>query len=159
MRLAPALLAIICLAVPAAAQDDAGEGSALDPSAIQRLLEQELGDDRYTSDGRRDPFISLQRPVVSPTGPRVRPRGMEGFLIAEVALKGIVSTPDGYVAMLLGPDNKSYFVRVGQRLYDGAITAMDGATVTMRQEVDDPLATQTTRDVVKTLYQSEEARQ
>lgn len=154
----PLILLAIVLAAPLAAQD-AGEQPAVDQAAIQDLLQQELGEDRYSSEGRRDPFISLQRPVSAPSGPRVRPRGMEGFLIQETALKGIVATPDGYVAMLLGPDNKSYFVRVGQRLYDGAIIAMDGATVTMRQEVTDPLATQKTREVVKTLYPSEEARQ
>jgi Tfp pilus assembly protein PilP len=156
MRLAPTLLALV-MAVPAAAQGTGG-AETVDQETIQQMLEQELGDDRYSSEGRRDPFISLDRPVES-LGPRTRPRGMEGFLIQEVALKGIVSTPEGYVAMLLGPDNKSYFVRVGQRLYDGAITEMDGATVTLRQEVTDPLATQKTRDVVKTLYPSEEARQ
>jgi len=62
---------------------------------------------------------------------------MEGFLIQEVALKGIVKTPKGYTAMLLGTDGKSYFVGVGQRLS----TFGDGDrrdTVTFRQEVTDP---------------------
>jgi len=61
--------------------------------------------------------------------------------------------------MLLGTDGKSYFVTVGQRLFDGAIIAMDGATVTFRQEVTDPLSPVRTREVKKTLYPSEEARQ
>jgi hypothetical protein len=84
---------------------------------------------------------------------------MEGFLIQEVALKGIVKTKEAYIAMLLGPDNKSYFCQVGQRLFDGAIVAMDQTSVTFRQEVTDPLSPVRVRDIKKSLYPSEEARQ
>jgi hypothetical protein len=48
---------------------------------------------------------------------------------------------------------------VGQRLFDGVITAVDASSVTMRQEVTDPLSPVKTRDVRKSLYASEEARQ
>ena len=35
--------------------------------------------------------------------------------------------PRGYIAMLLGTDGKSYFVKIGQRLFDGVIIAIDAA--------------------------------
>ena len=104
------------------------------------------------------PPVSLLKPV-SESGPGKRRPGMEGFLIQEVALKGIVKDKTGFVAMLLGTDGKSYFCRVGQRLFDGQITAIDAATVTFRQEVTDPLSSVRARDVKKTLYPSEEGRQ
>lgn len=132
--------------------------SATSDQQLKEILEKELGPDQYNPQGRRDPFISLQKPVTA-AGPQQRPKGVEGFLIQEMALKGIVKTQDGFVAMLLGPDNKSYFLRVGQRLYDGAITNMDMTSVTFRQDVTDPLATVKTREVKKSLYPSEEARQ
>ena len=113
----------------------------------------------YNPMGRRDPFVSLLKPVSPDQGPKTRRPGMEGFLIQEVALKGIVKTPKGYIAMLLGTDGKSYFVGVSQRLFDGVVTAIDATTVTFRQEVTDPLSTVKSRDVKKTLYPSEEARQ
>jgi len=113
----------------------------------------------YNPMGRRDPFVSLLKPVSPDQGPKTRRPGMEGFLIQEVALKGIVKTPKGFTAMLLGTDGKSYFVGVGQRLFDGLVTAIDATTVTFRQEVTDPLSTVKSRDVKKTLYPSEEARQ
>jgi Tfp pilus assembly protein PilP len=109
--------------------------------------------------GRRDPFVSLLKPVSPDQGPKTRRPGMEGFLIQEVALKGIVKTPKGYTAMLLGTDGKSYFVGPGQRLFDGVVTAIDATTVTFRQEVTDPLSTVKSREMKKTLYPSEEARQ
>ena len=131
-------------------------------------VELEAGGFAYNAGGRRDPFVSLQRPVAADRGPKTRKPGMEGFLIQEVALKGIVRTAgggmgqaqrSGFIAMFLGADGKSYFVTTGQRLYDGVITAVDATSVTFRQEVTDPLSPVKTREVRKSLYASEEARQ
>jgi hypothetical protein len=113
----------------------------------------------YQPGGRRDPFISLLVNVGPSEGGKVRPAGMQGFLIQELALKGIVKDQSGYIALLLGTDGKSYFARVGQRFFDGVLVAMDAASATFRQEVTDPLSPVKTRDVKKSLYSSEEARQ
>jgi hypothetical protein len=134
---------------------------------IDADLEPAVGGYTYNPSARRDPFISLTKPVSADRSARQRPAGMEGFLIAEVALRGVVKTAGGglnvgekagYVAVLQGTDKKSYFVREGQRLYDGVITAIDATSVTLRQEVSDPLSPVRTRDVKKSLYASEEAR-
>jgi Tfp pilus assembly protein PilP len=150
-------------APPATSASPAAPGDAAKPDTIKSIIEQELQPDpggySYNPQGRRDPFVSLLKPVSADQGARTRRPGMEGFLIQEVALKGIVRTPKGYTAMLLGTDGKSYFVNVGQRLFDGVITSIDATTVTFRQEVSDPLSTVKSRDVRKTLYPSEEARQ
>jgi type IV pilus assembly protein PilP len=127
---------------------------------IKSIIDQEMtppaGGYVYNPQGRRDPFVSLLKPVSADQSQRQRERGMRGFLIQEVALKGIVKDRGGYIAILLGTDGKSYFVRVGERLYDGQITNIDAATVTFRQEVTDPLATVRSREVKKSLYPSEE---
>lgn len=173
------LRALACMAVlllPFGAQAQVPPQAETTPSAgdtdtIQRILEQEVapqpGGYTYNPQGRRDPFVSLLRPV-GPTGATIRPPGMEGFLIQEIALKGIVRTTGqgagaaekpGYIAMFQGTDGKSYFVNIGQRLYDGEIVAIDAATVTMRQEVTDPLSPVRVREIKKSLYPTEEARQ
>lgn len=166
MKLPLIVAAALAVALAASAQDQPS------PDTIKQILEQELepapGGYSYNPAGRRDPFVSLLRPV-GPGGQRgPRPQGLAGFLIQEVALKGIVRTTGegmgaaekpGYIAMFWGPDNKSYFCNVGQRLFDGEIVAVDAATVTFRQEVTDPLSPVRTRDLKKSLYPSEEARQ
>jgi Tfp pilus assembly protein PilP len=175
MRLA--LAAALALAAPALAQEAAPAAPApeaaplaapADPNRPPLDVELDAGGFAYNSQGRRDPFVSLQRPVAADRGPKTRKPGMEGFLIQEIALKGIVRTTgggagvaqrSGYIAMFLGADGKSYFVTTGQRLYDGAITAVDATSVTFRQEVTDPLSPVKTREVRKSLYASEEARQ
>ena len=151
-------------AAPATPEAAAG---AVDASRPPLDVELETGGYAYNSGGRRDPFVSLQRPVAADRGPKTRKPGMEGFLIQEIALKGIVRTAgtgigiagkSGHIAMFLGADGKSYFVTTGQRLYDGVITAVDANSVTFRQEVTDPLSPVKTREVRKSLYASEEAR-
>ena len=167
----------VALTGPALAQEPAAATAApaaeAQPGAADATrppldVELETGGYSYNSQARRDPFVSLQRPVAADRGPKTRKPGMEGFLIQEIALKGIVRTKggglgeanrSGFIAMFLGADGKSYFVTTGQRLYDGVITAMDATSVTFRQEVTDPLSPVKTREVRKSLYASEEARQ
>ena len=177
MRLALAAGLALALAAPALAQEAAPAVPApeaapvaapVDPTRPPLDVELDAGGYAYNSQGRRDPFVSLQRPVAADRGPKTRKPGMEGFLIQEIALKGIVRTTGGgagvaqrpgFIAMFLGADGKSYFVTTGQRLYDGAVTAVDATSVTFRQEVTDPLSPVKTREVRKSLYASEEARQ
>lgn len=171
-RLALLVAAALVLPALALAQAPAGAPSpeaspaGLPPGTsdtIKSIIDQELtpppGGYVYNPQGRRDPFVSLLKPVSADQGQSKRRPGMEGFLIQEVALKGIVKDRTGYIAILLGTDGKSYFVRSGQRLYDGQVTNIDAATVTFRQEVTDPLSTVRSRDVKKSLYPSEEGRQ
>jgi len=162
----PALAQQPAPATPAPAPE--AQPGAADAARPPLDVELETGGYSYNSGGRRDPFVSLQRPVAADRGPKTRKPGMEGFLIQEIALKGIVKTKgggigeasrSGFIAMFLGADGKSYFVTTGQRLYDGVITAVDATSVTFRQEVTDPLSPVKTREVRKSLYASEEARQ
>ena len=168
-------IALAVWALPVGAQEEAPPpavtdteaAAALDASGVDEAEEDEgiveeavkPGDFVYEVGGRRDPFISLLANVAPAEGlVGIRPRGLPGFLIQEMTLKGIVTDRSGFIAMLEGSDGKSYFARVGQLLYDGTITAMDAATVSFRQDVRDPLARERTRAVVKSLYPSEEAR-
>jgi type IV pilus assembly protein PilP len=166
----PAMLALVSLLLEAAATPARAQAPAAPPPSAPSPATDNLKPGAtdvpstpegyaYNPMGRRDPFISLLKRL-SPEETRTRRPGVEGFMIQEVALKGIVKTPKGYTAMLLGPDGvKSYFVGVGQRLFDGVVTGIDATTVTFRQEVTDPLSTVKSRDIKKTLYPSEEARQ
>jgi len=170
------VIATAAAASPAWAQSPspspAASPAATGSDTIKNILEQELepppGGYTYSAQGRRDPFVSLLRRVDADGGAKTRRPGMEGFLIQEIALKGIVKTPGGgmgpaekpgYIALFLGTDGKSYPVREGQRLFDGVITAINATTVTFRQDVTDPLSPVKTREIKKTLYPSEEARQ
>src|SRR5262245_4460652 len=91
----------------------------------------------YEPGDRRDPFVKGGA-LTSYT--RCRCGGLGGFLIEELALRGLVRARNRMLAMLEGPDGKTYFVNVGDRLYDGDILAIDARGIVFRQEVLDPLA-------------------
>jgi Tfp pilus assembly protein PilP len=157
------LVTVVALAGAVYAQAPSPAPSPAAPGPdIKTILEQGLEPSptgyTYSPQGRRDPFVSLNKPVEANRGPGTRPPGLKGFLIQEVSLRGIVKDKTGYIAILLGTDGKSYFVRVGERLYDGVVTAIDAANITFRQEVTDPLSPVKSRDVKKSLYPSEEIR-
>ena len=113
----------------------------------------------YNAEGRRDPFISLMRRGAddrSNHGPR--PSGLAGIAASEVSLKGTLASHGGYVGILQGLDNKSYIVRVGDRLLDGSIRSISADAMVILQQVNDPLSLEKEREVRKLLRQTEEAK-
>jgi hypothetical protein len=177
----PARLMGACLALAtalalgaAAAQEQAAPPSAAGQQAaqagndssgastIRRIISEEqdlLAGKRFTYDpaGRRDPFRSLVEKLdIERQGPR--PSGIAGMLISEVDLVGIVDDPEGDLAFFSGSDNRGYFLRVGQKLYDGQIIRIDTRSrrVIFRQEVNDPRLIKPFREVVKELNTVEE---
>jgi len=162
LALAGTVLAQQAPAVPPAASDDA----QTDPNAGTDPLSSELTDPieltegtgfTYESGGRRDPFVSLALGI-NVLAPDIRPPGLQGMLIQEVSLRGIVKTQDGYIAMIQGTDNKSYFAKSSERLYDGHIQDITDDKVVFRQEIRDPLRIEQFQEVEKTLHPVEEQR-
>jgi hypothetical protein len=81
------------------------------------------------------------------------------MLVAELDLVGIVQDKGGGdVALVLGSDNKGYFLRVGDAVFDGTVIAVDYrvGNITFRQQVDDPRRIKPYRDVVKRLVPQED---
>lgn len=155
------ILAASAPALPQEAPAPAAEGAetpqAEGSEAVENILreqEQLLQGQRFTYDpaGRRDPFMSLTEVVAKKEGPR--PKGISGMLVAEVDLVGTIKDRSGGdIAFFMGSDNKGYFLRVGDEVYDGTLIAVSPTTgsVTFRQQVDDPRLIKPYRDVVKRL--------
>jgi Tfp pilus assembly protein PilP len=74
-----------------------------------------------------------------------------GFLIDEMKLQGVVRTRQGLVAMVNGPDNKGYLIRVGDKVLDGEVIRITPSSVVFREEVNDPTRIERYREVVKDL--------
>ena len=127
--------------------------------ALEEILEEPTGADtyRYDPQGRRDPFQSLVGPAPR-IQPGQRPPGVPGFLIDEMKLQGIVRTKQGLVAMINGPDNKGYLIRMGDKVLDGEVIRITPSSVVFRQEVNDPTRIERYREVVKDLTSPSERR-
>ncbi len=54
--------------------------------------------------------------------------------------------------MIVGPDGKTYFARVGQLFYDGTLIAMDNGTLTFRIADKNPFSATTVREVTLAMH-------
>ena len=131
----------------------AGAATATDvQKTLEEILEEPAVTDtyRYDPQGRRDPFRSLIGPTPK-LEPGQRPAGVPGFLIDEMKLQGIFQTRAGLTAMINGPDNKGYTIKVGDKVLDGEIIRITPSSVVFRQQVNDPTRIERYREVVKDL--------
>ena len=114
----------------------------------------------YQSEGRRDPFISL---VGTGTEPRSAPSrktdGPAGLALAEISVRGVLESRGTLVAMIQGPDNKTYIVHQGDKLLDGTIKTITPQGLVVIQEVNDPLSLVKQREIRKLLRSLEDAKE
>jgi len=157
MRIRIALALVAGLVTPATGQSaaPAAPATTTPPANIN-----EPSGYTYHAAGRRDPFVSLLKhgPEVQRGAAGARAAGLAGLAAAEVTLKGTMQGRDGYVAMMLGADTRTYIVHPGDRLADGTIRAISADSLVIVQQVNDPLSPQKQREVRKMLRQSEEAK-
>jgi Tfp pilus assembly protein PilP len=113
----------------------------------------------YKAEGRRDPFVSLLGRASDSRSTTNRPTGLAGFLINEVVVTGIVKGGPALVAMLRGPDNKTYIVRAGERLMDGTVKSINDKQVVFSQDVNDPLSLIKQREIPKSVRPGGESRE
>jgi type IV pilus assembly protein PilP len=154
------LLAVATLvAIPCLGQQTAPDPQSDIQQDLQEILEEPATTDtyRYDPQGRRDPFRSL----IGPT-PKVSrenaPPGPPGFMIDEIDLQGVFQTRSGLVAMVRGPDNNGYSMRVGDKVYDGEVIRITPTSIVFRQEVNDPTRIERYREVIKELTSQAEKR-
>lgn len=162
------LVAAICAVVPGAvgAQQPAPPPAATSPAPPQTTpgpgaqpATPPAPAYSYEAEGRRDPFVSLLGRGTDPRSAANRPPGVPGLLIDELSVKGIIKDRAGYVAMIQGPDNKTYMVRPGDKLMDGSVKSITGDSVVFSQDVNDPLSTVKQREKIKKLRSNEEGRE
>jgi Tfp pilus assembly protein PilP len=106
----------------------------------------------YDAQGRRDPFVSLMNRGDSMRAAGApRPPGVQGLLINEVTVTGILKTKTGLVAVVQGSDNKTYIVHSGDPVLDGRIKSIAQDAIVFAQDVTDPLSTVKQREVRKSI--------
>lgn len=106
----------------------------------------------YDPGGRRDPFISLTGragEVVTAAG--ARPPGIAGVLVSEVTVKGVFKSPKGFIALVQAPDNRTYIIHAGDKVFDGTVKTITQDAVVFSQDVNDPLSLVKQREVRKAI--------
>src|SRR5262249_25883314 len=99
--------------------------------------------------GRRDPFVS---PVVnmSATGSGCS-SGKRCLAIDQVALKGVVRSDGGMIAVVVNAMDKAYFLRENDPVFNGYVLKITGDSIVFKETFHDKLGKPLTRDVTKTI--------
>jgi Tfp pilus assembly protein PilP len=112
----------------------------------------------YDAGGRRDPFVSLVTP--KPTTPAqvakapggLPSAGLGGVSVNDVSVKGIMRSGATLIALLQGPDGRTFIARRQDKLQDGVVTRIELDAVTFNTRSVDAVGASRARDVRKTLH-------
>ena len=102
---------------------------------------------------KRDPFV----PLVSSKKEQEfghLPPGKAGLVISTVRIDGSVRSPGGMIAVVTNPESRVYFIREGDRLYDGMVEKIGLDGVTFREQSKDAFGHSVERSVTKRIYPS-----
>ena len=106
-----------------------------------------------TKVARRDPFESLIMRQQAAAGAKNNlPPGKAGLQVATLRVDGIVKANSGMIAVVTNPQARTYFLREGDKLYDGAVEKISMDGVTFHEEGKDAFGKPVERQVNKRIY-------
>jgi hypothetical protein len=127
-------------AAPAAPAPKPEAGAAPETGKVEPLV------------AKRDPFEPLVSDKQAAHGPL--PPGKAGLIIASIHVDGTVRAPSGMIAVVSNPEQRVYFIREGDRLYDGEVQKIGLDGVTFRENSRDAFGKPVERIVTKRIYPS-----
>jgi hypothetical protein len=75
--------------------------------------------------------------------------GKKCLPVSEATLKGVIHTEQGDVAVVVNPENKAYFLRVNDPVFDGVVLSISRSSIVFRENYSDAIGRPLTREVVK----------
>ena len=104
---------------------------------------------------RRDPFESLVgRQKAQAEAAKNLPPGKAGLQVSTLRLDGIVRAPNGMIAVVTNPQSRTYFLREGDKLFDGQVEKISMDGVSFHEEGKDAFGKPVERQVNKKIYSS-----
>lgn len=120
-------------------------------AAAKKPVEQPATD--TTKVARRDPFESLiSRQQNAANAGKNLPPGKAGLQVSTLRVDGIVKANSGMIAVVTNPQARTYFLREGDKLYDGAVEKISMDGVTFHEEGKDAFGKPVERQVNKRIY-------
>jgi Tfp pilus assembly protein PilP len=105
--------------------------------------------------GRRDPFDALlNKPAAGGGTPQVLPPGKAGLVVGSLQIDGIVGGAHGMIAIVSNPQQRVYFLREGDKLYDGTVQHITIEAVSFQEVGKDAFGKPMERQVTRRLYPS-----
>jgi len=144
---------------PAAAQE-AKQNAVKNANRAPQIVETQVqySGASYKPSDRRDPFLNpllskkaANQNVDEEESRGTPPPGIGGTFIAQAALQGISIRNNGRVAVVRGADDRAYFLREGDRLFDGYLKSIETDSITLVRETKMKSGKKLTQDVIKRL--------
>jgi len=148
-----ALLITLALGIAAPALAQTPESAASAPAALPSMtatpaaipLGTRVGEipTTYDDGGRRDPFTSLvvRRLAAGVAGMSARPRtGLGSIALADITVRGVVRSGPVMMAILEGPNKRSFIAKAKDQLLDATVSSIDPAGVVFAEIVDAGMA-------------------
>ena len=109
---------------------------------------------------RRDPFDTLlTKARASNAPPENLPPGKAGLLVESLRIDGIVHSPNGMIAIVSNAQQRVYFLRDGDKLYDGSVDKIALDSINFHQVGKDAFGKPLERTVTKQLYATSSGEQ
>lgn len=104
---------------------------------------------------RRDPFAPLiSKEQTGPSIPAHLPPGKAGLMVSTLRVDGVVRGANGMLVLVSNPQQRVYFLRQGDRLYDGVVEQISMDAVSFKETGKDPFGKPIERIVTKRIYPS-----
>jgi len=144
------------LSVPAKAKAKAGaKGSKKAASGNSAKPSAEKPAEEKASVSRRDPFDTLlTKARAGNATPENLPPGKAGLIVDTLRIDGIVHSPNGMIAIVSNSQQRVYFLREGDKLYDGSVEKIALDAISFHEVGKDAFGKPLERVVTKRLYQS-----
>jgi Tfp pilus assembly protein PilP len=72
--------------------------------------------------------------------------------VEELRVVGIVEMGKEYIAVVEGPDNIGYFLRVNDEVINGKVVEINMERIVFEQDITDPYALKKSRRIIKTIH-------
>jgi hypothetical protein len=103
---------------------------------------------------RRDPFDPLLNRTAGSGGaaPTRLPPGKAGLMVGTLHVDGLVRGPNGMIAVVSNPQQRIYFLREGDRIFDGQVLRITMEAISFQQTGRDAFGNSLERQVTRRLY-------
>lgn len=104
---------------------------------------------------KRDPFNPLLGSNTGKEGaavPERLPPGKAGLMIGTLRIDGLVRGAGGMIAVVSNPQQRVYFLREGDRIFDGQVTRITMEAVSFQQTGRDAFGNSLEHEVTRRLY-------
>src|SRR5579863_2696786 len=102
---------------------------------------------------RRDPFDTLLTKARAGDAPPTNlPPGKAGLIVETLRIDGIVHSPSGMIAIVSNAQQRVYFLRDGDKLYDGTVQKIALDSIAFNEIGKDAFGKPLERTVTKQLY-------